>query len=1228
GGGNPWIINSGGGNQVSLRFSLDLENISFPNSLRIDLKLEMEFSENVSFTVEFLDQRNGNGWVQGNGSGITYEEDVNHDVILSFINKNSQFINDVVNVTAKVLNFTITATSTVPFSMKLNELTVKSYNSRTIEITADNWVGLSFDLRGNATVKGVWLWIRSLNLSSSENLILEVFQSNDTGLQIGVDTGNPDGIRTTGLAGPLQIPVLGSPVSGSQITISDYTEDGEAYFDFPSDLSLSVGNYYLVLRSDLNKTLENITTSRYSLLVLPWNDDVSEGSVFDADDDPKVNDHTFVKSGDSGSTWVLAESSSGYEFDAAPFKVELNRRLIPSDLDMAVAMTDENVSITDVAMLVDEPISNNNYEWGIGSWNPVDQEYPSSGANYELELLWNATTMADFTYNASMDLLVYSEESITSSCSLDQDKLPAWKLEFTFNRSLHASWTGIRFNFTYPGDWNEVNLTYPDNVDYFDSSNVSFYNSYMKDYSVTEQSILALDDGIEEGTYTFNLESPNYIEGVQTYLNYNDTHYYQSSSFMDGDNMSARIHVQDSSGMVVLNGHVNLTLFRPAETELFTISEGVINNTLNFTTSYHFSDANLHHFTGADASGTYKARGFWFNGSEAGIDVKDVFKLDYNVDEFSIIEDFDRGTNIIQGHFTTGLIDGIGTNIEIVSINNTKTPVNLTMELVSDNFVFFGFNQSETIFNPGELIEFSLNISSNDYIFTHNIDANIEVYQYNVPDRVVMNLTMANPVELAPFQQPGFNPILNLSGNFPIGDIGYNAPVRNTLYGVRVKLYLDGTLKEIWSDPRTLSIKVDDSSLDGTLLATKVELNRTGQTFSTEFNRVDETIFNSPTPYLMFLESVDGVTMETNYSKYYTNNISSTFTNVSFAAVEGDILAINNNVNISGMLMLENGTSAPNNTAVHSWIDVNDTWVPFNHTGNNNTIIVENGNFSAIFTLPAYHETSFNVKINWTSSIGDVLDGNVEIEINATLYEASYDIQEMSGEIEIFGNVKNFFTFRITNTGNTTLAFSKEPSVSGDLVFFRVSAWINEDLLNVAPGESFTVELMITTPDLGLGEKIETNFSIQLEAYSIETKENFDQSTIFNATIKSVSLIARMGTIWYVFFIIIMVALVYLAFVYVRKAKKVIVKPVKEGALAKRKRELSELEEKPLIVKKGSDLVKEKDKTDAKGYRDIDEVIDEMSNKKEDKETEKKAGKSGKAGKASKASKARRNDAI
>ncbi|MFX0099697.1 MAG: hypothetical protein ACFFCS_08950, partial [Candidatus Hodarchaeota archaeon] len=978
--------------------------------------------------------------------------------------------------------------------------------------------------------------------------------------------------------------------------ISDYEGDELAFFSLNGGpLDLVIGNYFLVINSTNN-------SGRYSIPILPHFDNTHQTT------DPRYwgdlnqrEDHTFAISTDNGTTWSKKYvTPSRYVVDAAPFIVEMERYLVPSDLNMTL----EGLDILNITMEDDQPFSDANYEWGLGNWSYSNLSIHSNAIpKYDLDLAWNDTIMADFTYNASIDIEVSSHEQEPTECILDIDELPRWTLDFNFTTDLYPGWTGNKLNFTYPCDWTALNLTGPDSEEYLNSTLLKPLNSSLLEYG-------EFNDTYQEGIYEMRWDSPDYMKSIETFLYFNDTTRYKANEFQTGDSMSARLHVQDNVSKPVLNGAVNFTVYRSDETVLLSNTTATFDNTLGFTTSYNFGDAVQYGFQSGDASGLYRGVGYWFNGSEAGIEVANILKIEYDVTESYIVEQSpDHGLNRIYGIYETGVnetgsTDLLYTHVTHVTVDlNNDTGISVLPNQSFGDFTFNEFNQSESIFNPGETIDFTLNVSSDELIFDHDISAAVEIIQYNQPDRAIVNLTMS-PVVLN--YTTGINDtyVLNFTTVFPAGNVGYNAPIRNCLYQTRVLFFQDGDYLGAWKTNDTLAAKLNVPSAidnDGRLISVKLTHNATGKAFSHVFNRTTDTVFGRPTMYMGLLESEDGVTFTSDNTTILTNTMTSNFTGVQIYPVDiVEDFIINNNITIEGNLSLENGSLYENTTTIQVYFEDNGTWMEYNTTSGTNNVTVENGTFSADFVLPPAYVEKFNISLNWTGQGQPNLACSEIYTIYMINYVANFQVTSLEEEITIFGDHNNFYSFEIENTGNTTLIFQDWPEITN--VSHEITNWIAGSFLTLAPNESFIFELKLLAPNPGIGQIIDRNFTVNISATSVETKETIEVVEVFYASIKAPELFMQLGEAWYVLFILIIVGAFLVTFLLVKRTRKMAKKPVEVGALAVAGKERKE---KPYIIKKASEMVAKKPgkKETEKQYKDIDDIIDEIDTSIEVEET-------------------------
>src|SRR5271157_2789885 len=1194
----PWQINSAGNKvRVNITYTEAGGNISYPQAIRDDFLLSFQVTQAVSLDIYMLDNHNSGGWVKVTTAPIQYTSTTSQYInqIIKAIDKHSQALRLNKNIS---VSYVFSASSS--FTLSFYKALVQIYQAREIPINAGSWVALSFDLRGPATVQGFSMWIRSLDLSSHENLIMTLFKTNNSA--ITYDQINATGSATSNTDAFHQQPGTKIPISIPAIV--DYNNDSVNYFKLPSPLSLSTGNYFIVLNSS------KVSGTRYSLVTLAWNDDLIPSystilPAYSSRDPNNQRKHTVAFSTSSGLTWypvknitfgvhyVLGVPVTWYrEVNAAPFKVKLTRGLVPSDLNMTINGT----AIKNWTLNPTIPYSGSNFAWGRGYWNQTGLSIAAISGKYKLGMTWNSTVMGNFIYNATAQLIAYANDPGMTICRISRNA-PAWEVNYNFSRTAYANWAAYAINLTYPADWVMVNLTYPDLVNHYNSSRVWKLNSYQLFYGINETMITAiLPSKYQQGPYTAWFTSPNYLKSVTTYLQCNSTTYYPVTQYSKGDAMSARVAVQSKSGKPVFNGAVNMTVFSPTSSYAFKASSNVINSTAGFVTSYHFNEATLHVFNNTDLIGQYLARTFWFNGSEVGNAYPYIYNVNYAVSEFSAKELPDQGVDWLYGSFTTGANQSIPTNIVHVALDTSKkVPLNINVSQTIGDLVFETFNQSETVFNPGETVHFGFDIKSNSLVFQHSVKVQVRVIQALQPDRIIMNASTAAPFVLNYTGGVNAEHVFTINANFPTGNAGFNAPLRHALLETRVQLYVDGLLASTWLSNKTYAVKMDNSSIDGTVLGVAMNTNQTGRVFSQTFNRVNQTVFNKPTTFMLLLESSDGVTLTTNLFRNLTNTMSSKFENITVAPITGDVFAVNNRMTITVNLSLENGALFRTTTNISVMKNSSQTWVPYNSVTGTNALPVSNGSFTATFLLPGLYTRNFSVALNWSGFSTTIAKTSTIIVINLTNYNATAKIIPYSNVIDVYGgNVKNFYSFIVQNTGNTTLMFDSFINITG--VTWRNATWINNGILNLAPGSEFSFTVDFSAKDPGFGKNPVLNITIILHAYSIETKNPVNVIQSFPATQRSQDIASRLGAIWYVGYFAIIGILALLALVLIVQVLRQSRMPAGPGALAKGKMAGKE-GEKPYIVKKGADLGKEKpskEKGSEKKYRPIEEAMKEI----------------------------------
>jgi hypothetical protein len=1219
---SPWIINSVSNTvNVTLTYGTNTGagyaiNIASDEALRIDL-LNLKVTTNQSAYMNiyvYNFQYPPYGWVLQNsapiflngtlvgGAGFNspqYELIANHSQALKYLTATTSEV---------MVCYVITSNSTSNLRFVANfynydKITV--YSGRELPISSDGWVAMSFDLRGPALVKGFWMWVRSVNLTRSETLFMTIFHGNNSATTL-------EDVIARGPGTFIDAPVVSAASRiGTTVSFTNYAGDSVHYFNLTTPVYMQAGIYFLVMNSSLPA---NSQRTRYSVLVLFTQDTNS------AADNPEetltpVPDNQFVAVSNGIHTSWQEYRPFGTSYntaDVSPLMVRVQRELIPTDLNMTI----NNMSVSDWHANYNLNFSTTNFEWGRGYFNETNLTVQSSSgpsSKYTLQFNWNSTIMASFTFNASLFVMdAYARQPPIAICYLSQSN-PLWKLQYNFNKSLYyknESWTGIDFNFTMPADWGiPINVTYPIGGNHFYSGMLNFTGNHMKDYNVNA-SYIAQYGG--PTPYTLWVQSANCTQGMTTFNRYSADVLYPSRDFQANDTLAAEINAQSAAGTPVLNGHVNLTVLALDGNVLVSKTSSVINSTMKNVTTYNFNDIALYNFTGSEAIGEYLAFGYWFNGSEVGNVYVNIFNLNYSVPQYLAAEEPTQGYDRVYGEINTGVTTAaVPTDIIHVNIENTSVPQAQVCVPVNETFnkvTFVSFNQSNTIYHPNEMISFNVNLTSIDQIFQHEVNVAFEIVDYLHPERVIVNWTLDTPVLLKATGNAGSSEIINITGKFPANATGFNAPVKNTVYLTMVKIFVDGHVITTWNSTRSIAIIASTANgltnkTNGQVIAVKADTGLTGKLFSQLFYRVNETLFNDTNTFLMFVESSYGVTMTTTPVVKLTNRIGTSVINVTAVPTEGNYMTAGNTFVLNGTLVFENG-SIVNNTAipVHVWInDTNvpmTTWLPLNQTDNaSNTVAVTDGNFTGTFLIPAFANRTDTINFTWDSGTNAILNANTTVVLNLTEYVTNCTIQMLSSIPGHFvvntGAQVNFYYFRVTNIGNTTLVFGSKPQLNFTAT---LGDWINGGLTMFAPNQTFTFGEFLTAPSRVILRAVNMTLAVNITVYALQSKLNETLSATFNVKVQAPDLGMIFAQGWYVFFFIILTVLAIAAIILVRNTVRLSRKPV-AGTLAKEQAVGAKGKELPYEIKKGSELGKEDKK-----YRSIDDIMKEVKGEEPEKE--------------------------
>nr|MDO8118672.1 hypothetical protein [Candidatus Sigynarchaeota archaeon] len=307
--------------------------------------------------------------------------------------------------------------------------------------------------------------------------------------------------------------------------------------------------------------------------------------------------------------------------------------------------------------------------------------------------------------------------------------------------------------------------------------------------------------------------------------------------------------------------------------------------------------------------------------------------------------------------------------------------------------------------------------------------------------------------------------------------------------------------------------------------------------------------------------------------------------------IEGHVIAENNIFTMAGEVYTENGTLHVQDSTVSASVTIGGTDYPYNKTGGGNTIPVVNGTFKATFTIPIVDAEQMNVTITWGGAPGLIIGCTNVYTLNLTEYISALSISIVGNpDIVLVGDVKNYYTFFISNTGNSTLVFNATPVFQG--VNARLATWTYSGLWEVGPGESFSFGVVLLVTEPGFGKTLPLNFSITISVYSLETRNYKSIAQNFTGEIRSADIFTRLSKIWYLGFFGLVGLLAVVAIMIWRNAVREAKKPSAAGELARSKATRAG-KEKEYIVKKPGEVAGD-EKPDNKKYRSIDDVIKEV----------------------------------
>ena len=1146
--------------------------LSMVFNLTSDANLTVRIKDNSTFTwkeiISTVEINNNSGDIQEVGE--------------KFINKNLNFT-DVNN--CSYIEFVFKRWDNESFLASLYNFNLDSTYAFDLPITDTSYVALEFDLKGlNSTVNGFSAWIRTLNVSEAINTRLNItlYRANSTikreDAYLGVNSLMPDNNTMI------------------DTKLWNYTADELSYFTFDINnaTNLNVSNYFIVIKSNNSKEV-------YSLVTLPYS---TYGDI------NVSNDHQLKTTQDEGGTWINAikkintndTTYSSGQLDASSFRLNVTRGYMVSDF--SVNGTDtlkiQNISINPL-VISSFPYNESSYlTWGKGQWNhnfitPIED---SPTNNFQINLTWDKvnSSIQGFKFNVTYSVNAYWVENATAAYSAVYDEDPEWVLNYTLvkNNTKFDNWSLIELWMLFPNYMTPYSLTNPNLVDILSQiDNKSIFDeapSY--DKIIINDTIANLN-----GSYLLNLKSFNFIQDMNSYINFNGN-LWETSGFMYWDNISISVNIQGQNLKAPVYGNATVTLFTPSGIEF--INATLSNSTGSIENSTLFYDFNnqtiLNSSNPVSYYGLYQLSFFWFNGSAIGCKRIAIYIDYYDLDLYDLNYNSNLDKNILDGEIKHNVIDNF--TLLVASVNETTGILRPDFYPINNNNLSERFNhwigeeqlpvliksfkQSENILNPGELIYVDVSVQNLHPFINVNVRIDVKIVSLANEEWILTEGTASN-VLLNSYDPPNdthnFTVVLTMDQLWN----GVNAPMRlagaKTIVTVFIENNNTGTYEA--AEYSLLSDK-DETLFEGHILGLKITENMSSKSILYEFLREECIYLPNKTSIIVNIFDKNYISSYSQFDHEFSLQMNSKFTNITINPanpIKGQ------SFNVSAILSTEFGGKLINKSVSCDYY-YNTSWsnIESDFTDSNGTIMF------LINTLNIEFEGDLLIRLLWEGNNTNRVSKNISVPI---IHESNnFSISIRNNDVQIYRNKDTTFTIILNNIGESILRIT---NISIKLNHNLKYSIVEIDYLpqsRLVSGESTK---MIVEVEIANINTLEINISIT--AQNIITTENITVSNDLTADIYgppvSDYLIEFFPVIMIVIFALISITTILYSKRIIIRIESPIEEPIKKRPRRGRYVRVSELK-KSIPVKKMPMKEKTlKETEELKKTVDLDSLLDE-----------------------------------
>ncbi|MFW9827124.1 MAG: hypothetical protein ACFFEY_05820 [Candidatus Thorarchaeota archaeon] len=1108
------------------------------------------------------------------------------------INQNLNFVNmsNVCNI-----RFIFKSLDNSQFTARLNEYDMKAYYAFDLPITNQSYVALEFDLKGKiSSVNGFYVWIRTLNLTeaATTELNITLYRSDITVIRTGSN------LRNINL----------NPDYGKMLDsfiVSGYSEDSLSYFKFnvTNTGKLNLSNYFIVIKSNNPEKI-------YSLVTLPW---------FDYGDDK--TEHQLKKTTNDGILWsnakkVISTTNQPYtsgQLDASSFKLNVTRGYMPSDfiVDNEQTLKIQNIPIEDLEISA-YPYNESSYlRWGIGRWNnnfstPIEDDVTNV---FRVDLMWNKIITKGFKFNVSFNVNAYWVENALSNYSVAYNNQPEWLFTYNFdkNNPVFNNWKFLEFWYVFYDYFTVNNVTNPVGNKILPSE-VS--QEILSENPSRNKIVIPINLATLSGDYVLNLTSHNFIHDMHSFINYNGV-LWESNGFMNGDNMTIRVDVQDHNKNPPSGGDVNATLFYPDGSKFkeFNSSIGSIDDSILI---YEFNNQTILEITNTlTIYGEYQLGFFWFNGSAVGckkimiyIDVYDVVLND--CDYYPIIN-----KNILDGQVLNRVFQNY--TMLVASINDTTGFSMPNFYAINDTSIYIpfsyrtggqdlellmtSFQQSENILNPSEEVNVKMRLHNLHPFLSMKIKIEVQIVSYTNEDWIIVENTSDN-VKLYFSGHP--NDSNEFDVNLTIPDLdevtkiwpGVNAPIRLGGAKTIVKIYIDDIIHAGTFESPYYSLMSNKTSnnFDGYILGLKIGEEITTKSILFDFKRDKCIYFPDNSTFLVNIIDQNYVSSYKQFTGKFTLTLNSRFTNINIhplKPLKGE------SFNISSILTTEFGDILTGRNVSCSYFN-GDNWV---FIGSDMTDSVGFTKF-LIDTQTIDFEGDLMINLEWEGDSVNGISKNITVDIIQQINSLSISITK--NDVQIYKGRETTFDILLRNAGDSNLRITNISINFNHNEYYSIVQIDYTKLEWFAAGDINLIILKVSVKDF-----YRIRFTVSITAQNIITNE----SLIVTKEVSYITYDLPIIDLIFENIMVLIIGIIALVFVVALliawRTKKKIETPIEEIIKKPRRGRyvaVSELK-KPTTIKKPIKKKEEPKKIEEKEKTDLDSLLEERGLKETDKKT-------------------------